>query len=139
MKTAFTPWSDLMLGQATPLQRAAWFVLGSVEREQWLNLDALTSYWLRAPMAWSLTSYWLRAPMAWWAPSRPARQHDPVGARSTAAGSTPRRRAPVRAMRGARPSATVLRHTHHGRHVERAIATRDAAGKRGQPAMTAGV
>ncbi|MCC7284857.1 MAG: hypothetical protein IT503_01630, partial [Burkholderiaceae bacterium] len=52
MKTAFTPWSDLMLGQATPLQRAAWFVLGSVEREQWLNLDALTSYWLRAPMAW---------------------------------------------------------------------------------------
>ncbi len=126
MKTAFTPWSDLMLGQATPLQRAAWFVLGSVEREQWLNLDALTSYWLRAPMAW-------------WAPSRPARQHDPVGARSTAAGSTPRRRAPVRAMRGARPSATVLRHTHHGRHVERAIATRDAAGKRGQPGMTAGV
>ncbi|HEX6020008.1 MAG TPA: hypothetical protein VFZ28_18075 [Burkholderiaceae bacterium] len=66
MNNAFTPWFDLMMGHATPLQRAAWFVLGSVEREQRLNLDALTASWLRPPMAW-------------WTVPAPARREKPPG------------------------------------------------------------
>lgn len=113
MTNAFTPWFDLMLGHATPLQRAAWFVLGSVEREQRLNLDALTAHWLRAPMAW-------------WAP--PARQGDRKHAAEVGAAPSkpPRRvaaRTPTRLRLAAAPSA---RHAHRGRHIERTLAARDA-------------
>jgi hypothetical protein len=50
MKSGFTPWADLML--TMPYQRVGWFVLGTIERESRLNLDALTAYWLRACAVW---------------------------------------------------------------------------------------
>jgi hypothetical protein len=41
-----------MLAQAQPYQRVAWFVFECIEREHRLNLDALSAYWLGAPLAW---------------------------------------------------------------------------------------
>jgi hypothetical protein len=52
MRTGFTPWSDLILEHALPYQRAACFVLASLEREHRLNLDAWMAHWLQAPLAW---------------------------------------------------------------------------------------
>jgi len=51
MRTGFTPWSDLILEHALPYQRAACFVLASLEREHRLNLDAWMAHWLQAPLA----------------------------------------------------------------------------------------
>ena len=52
MRTSIIPWTDVVLAQARPYYRAAWFVFGCIEREHRLNLDALSAYWLRASMTW---------------------------------------------------------------------------------------
>lgn len=52
MKTGFTPWCDLVVQHALPVHRAAWFALGCLEREHWLNLQSLASYCTRVSMAW---------------------------------------------------------------------------------------
>ena len=51
MKNGLVLWSDLLHEHALPVQRAAWFTLGCIEREHRLNLDAWTRYWLRASLA----------------------------------------------------------------------------------------
>ena len=60
MKNGLVLWSDLLHEHALPVQRVAWFTLGSIEREHRLNLDA----WM---------GYWLRASLALWAPALPRR------------------------------------------------------------------
>jgi len=113
MKNAFTPWFDLMLGHATPLQRAAWFVLGSVEREQRLNLDALTAQWLSGPMAW-------------WAVPAAARRSEPESAQRAV-----RRRA-------ARGSAQAAGHrAGRGRRAQIYAVTRTAAATSSAPSPRA--
>jgi hypothetical protein len=52
MKTGFIPWTDVVLAQVQPHQRIAWFILGCIEREHRLNLEALSAYWLRASTNW---------------------------------------------------------------------------------------
>ena len=41
MKTSCTPVSDLMLGPIQAYFPTACFLMGSLEREQWLNLEGL--------------------------------------------------------------------------------------------------
>jgi hypothetical protein len=54
MSTGFVPWADAALEQLQSYQGAAFFVLGCIEREHRLNLDALVAYWLCGPMNRSL-------------------------------------------------------------------------------------
>lgn len=44
-------WVGLAFGQMLACQRAVWFVLGCVEREQQVALRSLASLWLDAPAA----------------------------------------------------------------------------------------
>jgi len=52
MTPSCTPLSDLMLGPYQPYFRTACFLMGSLEREQWLNLEGLYAYWFEASLAW---------------------------------------------------------------------------------------
>lgn len=52
MKTGFIPWTDVVLAQVLPHQRVGWFIVGCIEREHQLNLEALSTYWLRASTNW---------------------------------------------------------------------------------------
>ena len=52
MRASFIPWTDVVLAQAQPYHRVAWFLFGCIGREHRLNLDALSAHWLRAPMTW---------------------------------------------------------------------------------------
>ena len=51
MTPSCTPLSDLMLGPYQPYFRTACFLMGSLEREQWLNLEGLYAYWFQASLA----------------------------------------------------------------------------------------
>ena len=48
MKKSCTPVSDLMLGPFQAYFPTAGFLVGSLEREQWLNLEGLYAYWFQA-------------------------------------------------------------------------------------------
>jgi len=41
-----------MLGPYQPYFRMTSFLMGSLEREQWLNLEGLYAYWFQASLAW---------------------------------------------------------------------------------------
>lgn len=47
MNTPITPWIDLMLHQAQRCHHLAWFLLGCLEREHVLNVDAFVAWWAR--------------------------------------------------------------------------------------------
>jgi len=51
MKTSCTPVSDLMLVPFQACFPTACFLMGSLEREQWLSLEGLYAYWLQAGLA----------------------------------------------------------------------------------------
>ena len=48
MKKSCTPVSDLMLSPFQAFFPTACFLMGSLEREQWLNLEGLYAYWFQA-------------------------------------------------------------------------------------------
>jgi hypothetical protein len=52
MKTGFIPWTDVVFDQVQAHQRVAWFIVGCIEREHRLNLEALSRYWLGASTNW---------------------------------------------------------------------------------------
>lgn len=52
MVKSCTPVSDWMLAPFEPYFQSACFVVGCMEREQWLNIEGLHAYWLRATTAW---------------------------------------------------------------------------------------
>jgi len=45
MRTSYVPWVETVFDQMQSYQRAAVFVLGCLEREHVLNLQALGVYW----------------------------------------------------------------------------------------------
>ena len=49
----FIPVADLAYEQFEQYQRVGAFLLGCIEREHLLNVDALASYWLRLGGAWT--------------------------------------------------------------------------------------
>lgn len=48
----FVPVADFAYEQLESYQRVGVFVLGCIEREHLLNVDALAQYWLRLGAAW---------------------------------------------------------------------------------------
>jgi hypothetical protein len=52
MRTGFIPWTEVVLAQLQPYQHVTWFILGNIEREHRLNVEALSTYGLRAYLAW---------------------------------------------------------------------------------------
>ena len=52
MAKSCTPVSDWMLAPFQPYFQSACFVVGCLEREQWLNIEGLHAYWMRATTAW---------------------------------------------------------------------------------------
>ncbi|MEO8122517.1 MAG: hypothetical protein ABI633_00535 [Burkholderiales bacterium] len=49
MKSCFIPWADVAFDQLQAYQRVAYFMLGCIEREQLLTLQALGAFWLYPP------------------------------------------------------------------------------------------
>jgi hypothetical protein len=74
MATSCTPLSDWMLGPYQPYLRNACFVAGCLEREQWLNLEGLYAYWIRATTAWLD-----RPPSSWSAEASRGRYFGEIG------------------------------------------------------------
>jgi hypothetical protein len=52
MTKSCTPVSDWMLAPFQPYFQSACFLVGCLEREQWLNIEGLHAYWMRATSAW---------------------------------------------------------------------------------------
>jgi len=52
MAKSCTPVSDWMLAPFQPYFQGACFLVGCLEREQWLNIEGLHAYWMRATTAW---------------------------------------------------------------------------------------
>ena len=52
MAKSCTPVSDWMLAPFQPYFQSACFVVGCLEREQWLNIEGLHAYWMHATTAW---------------------------------------------------------------------------------------
>jgi hypothetical protein len=52
MTRSCTPVSDWMLAPFQPHLQSTCFLVGCLEREQWLNIEGLYAYWIRATTAW---------------------------------------------------------------------------------------
>jgi hypothetical protein len=56
MAKSCTPVSDWMLAPFQPYFPSACFLVGCLEREQWVNIEGLHAYWMRATSAWIIPS-----------------------------------------------------------------------------------